>query len=273
MKYKLTLCLLLLAGCASVEPRFSYTPPTTGTTPTLYVIGDSTAAAYGRERYPLFGWAQVLSYYFDADALRVEDRARSGRSSKSFYDEGAWTPIREALQPGDFLFIQFGHNDEKQDDPNRYTDPDTTYPAYLMRYVEETRASGANPVLLTPIHRNSWASATVLKDSHGAYPDAVRALAKTHDIPLIDMHARTEEFFEHLGQERTTRLFINLRPGLYPNYPEGKPDNTHLQEKGAYAISALAIDAIREQRLPLRQYLKAAHGRTRWGLTRADIRW
>lgn len=259
MRYVLPFSLFILAGCTTLQPEAHFTPPAAGATPTLYVIGDSTAAAYGRDRYPLFGWAQVLPYYFDGALLHVRDRAISGRSSKSFYDEGAWTPIRENLQPGDFVFIQFGHNDEKKDDPKRYTDPGTTYREYLTRYVDETRAAGANPILLTPIYRNSWTSPDVLKDSHGDYPDAVRELARTLGTPLIDMHKRTKQLFEYLGQERATRLFINLRPGLYPNYPEGKPDNTHLQEKGAYAISALAIDAIREQRLPMRDYLKAAH--------------
>ena len=250
---------LLLAGCATVQPAREQTAPVgSGVISTLYVIGDSTAAAYPHERYPLTGWAQVLPYYFDTSRIHLEDRARSGRSSKSYWDEGAWTPIREALQPGDFVFIQFGHNDEKKDDPNRYTDPATTYPEYLKRYVDDTRAAGAQPVLLTPVNRNAWTSPRELKDSHGAYPAAVRSLARREGVPLIDLHALTRRYYERLGPMRAARLFMNLKPGQYPNYPGGKKDNTHLQDRGAYAISALAVQAIRRQRLPLRTYLARA---------------
>jgi lysophospholipase L1-like esterase len=270
-KFAAAAILLLLAGCASAGKHHSFTPPADGARPTLYVIGDSTAAAYPQERYPLFGWAQVLPYYFDTGRIAIQDRAISGRSSKSFWDEGAWTPIREALQPGDFVFIQFGHNDEKSEDPRRYTDPATTYREFLARYIDDARAAGANPILLTPIHRNGWTTPNHLKDSHGAYPDAVRALARERAVPLIDLHARTGRLFERLGQDRTTQLFINLPAGLYPNYPEGKPDNTHLKETGAYAISALAIDGIVQQSLPLRDYLKPAFLRPSWA--RQAVRW
>ena len=238
----------------------------TGARPVLYVIGDSTAAAYGPERYPLFGWAQVLDYYFDDNRLTVQDKAVSGRSSKSFLDEGRWTPIREALKPGDFVFIQFGHNDQKKSDPKRYTEPYTTYTEHLQRYIDDTRAAGASPILLTPINRNGWETQRKLTDSLGDYPDAVRKLAKEAKVPLIDMHRMTARYFEKLGQEKTTRLFINLPAGLYPIYPEGKPDNTHLQEQGAYAISALAIKSIRRQRIALRDYLNPQH--RSWGLSR-----
>lgn len=221
---------------------------------TLYVIGDSTAAAYPPERFPLHGWAQVLQEHFDSERLSVEDRAISGRSSKSFFDEGSWTPIREALRPGDWVFIQFAHNDEKKDDPNRFTDPATTFPEHLRRYVEETRAAGARPVLLTPINRNRWASSRVMEDTHGDYPDATRKLAKEMGVPLIDLHTLTRKRFTRLGPERSAKLFLNLAPGEHPNYPEGKEDNTHLQESGAREVSALAVKGIK--RLPLRAYLK-----------------
>lgn len=228
---------------------------TTGTPiATLYVIGDSTAASYPEDRYPLFGWAQALQGHFDPARLRVDDRARGGRSSKSFYEEGSWTPIREALRPGDWVFIQFGHNDEKKDDPNRFTDPATTFPEHLRRYVEETRAAGARPVLLTPINRNRWASPRSMEDTHGDYPDATRALAKEMGAPLIDLHKLTRKRFARLGPDATAKLFLNLAPGEHPNYPDGKEDNTHLQESGAREVCALAAKGIK--RLPLRSYLR-----------------
>lgn len=243
-------CLaMLVAAVAPVEAGESRSE-----IPTLYVIGDSTAAAYPAERAPLTGWAQVLHEHFDPERLRVDDRARSGRSSKSFYEEGAWTPIREALRPGDWVFIQFGHNDEKKDDPNRFTDPASTFPEHLRRYVEETRAAGANPVLLTPINRNRWATPRRMEDTHGNYPDATRNLADELRVPLLDMHRLTRKRFTRLGPERSAALFMNLAPGEHPNYPEGKEDNTHLQASGAHEVSRLAVKGIR--RLPLRTALK-----------------
>ncbi len=237
-----------------------------GALPTLYVIGDSTAAQYGIERYPLFGWAQVLDHYFDDSKLIVRDAAVSGRSSKSFRDEGRWTPIQEALKPGDFVFIQFGHNDQKKDDPKRSTDPYTTYTEQLKRYVAETRATGATPLLLTPINRNSWETPKKHINSLGDYPDAVRKLARDENIDLIDMHKLTHRYYQKLGQERATRLFITLPANLYPVYPEGKSDNTHLREQGAFAVSALAIKSIKKQHLALRDYLKKSH--RSWGFSR-----
>jgi lysophospholipase L1-like esterase len=252
--------ILFLIACADIRAQETDAPPT------LYVIGDSTAASYSMKHYPLFGWAQVLQHYFDASKLRVANRAISGRSSKSFYDSGSWTPIRESLQAGDYVFIQFGHNDQKKKDPKRYTEPTTTYTEYLQRYIDETRAAEAMPILLTSINRNSWETPKKLRDSLGGYPDAVRKLAKSESVPLIDMHKRTTRLYQKLGQERTTRLFIYLPPSLYPAYPDGRPDNTHLQERGAYTISALAIKAIRKQRIPLRRHLKSSHHS--WGLKR-----
>jgi lysophospholipase L1-like esterase len=256
--------LLLLLGLVA-DPLYAAATdaPAPVERPVLYVIGDSTAAAYPPSRYPLFGWAQVLDHYFDTSRITINDRAISGRSAKSFYDEGHWETLRDSLKPGDFVFIQFGHNDQKKQDPKRYTEPYGTYTEYLKRYIDDTRKAGASPVLLTSINRNSWDNPTELRDSLGDYPDAVRRLARAEKLPLIDLHRLTERHFQKLGQERSTRLFINLPPGLYPNYPEGKPDNTHLQEQGAYVISELAVKAIRKQRIALRKYLKKSH--RSWG--------
>ena len=224
--------------------------------PRLYVIGDSTAAAYPDDRLPLTGWAQALQTYFAPDCAVVEDRARSGRSSKSFFDEGAWTPIREALKPGDYVFIQFGHNDQKADDPARYTDPKTTYREFLATYVEETRAAGAIPVLLTSINRNSWGDGGAFVDTFGDYPQAVRELANELGTPLIDLHRLTRERFEELGPERTRDLFLYLEKGESPNYPDGKEDGTHLCAEGAHEVSKLVVGAIRKLDLPLTDCLR-----------------
>lgn len=225
--------------------------------PRLFVIGDSTAASYPAEREPLTGWAQVLQDYFDPGKLIVHDKARSGRSSKSFMEEGAWADVRACLRPGDYVLIQFGHNDEKKQDKSRYTEPESTYREYLMTYVQETRESGATPFLATPIERNVWLDGATLRQTHGAYPDAVRAVARQADVALIDMQALTKQLLEEMGSTEAGTLFMNLKPGQWPRYPEGSSDNTHLQTRGAHAICRLFVERIREMDTSMRDALRS----------------
>jgi lysophospholipase L1-like esterase len=185
----------------------------------------------------------------------VQDKALSGRSSKSFYDEGDWTPIRDALRAGDTVIIQFGHNDEKSDDPTRYTDPFTTYEQYLTNYITDTLAKGATPILATSINRNSWSNG-VLQDTHGNYPVAMRQLAAARSVALVDATALTKTYFTRLGQTATTALFMDLAPGQFPNYPSGNTDDTHLQDKGAHAIAQLLLADMYRQAFPIAYLLK-----------------
>ncbi len=224
--------------------------------PRLFVIGDSTAASYPSERYPLTGWAQVLQEFFDQECMVVENRARSGRSSKSFMEEGAWKKVIEDLGRGGYVLIQFGHNDSKAKDPKRYTDPESTYQGFLKSYIRDTRSKEATPILLTPINRNSWADDdATLKDTHGKYPDAMRAVAREMNVPLIDLHVLTKQLFESYGHEKTNMFFMILKKGRFSAYPEGLTDNTHLQERGARAISQLVAGAISRMEIPLKEAL------------------
>ena len=223
---------------------------------TVHMIGDSTMSVYASNLFPRMGWGQPLGGSFGSACAVVNDKALSGRSSKSFFDEGAWTPVKNALKAGDYVLIQFGHNDEKSDDPARYTEPQTTYKQYLTTYITDTRAKQATPLLLTPINRNGWSGAT-LKDSHGLYPAAVRELAASLKVELIDLTALTKAYFERIGQAETAKLFLILTAGQSPNYPDGVTDNTHLQEKGALAIGQLAMADAYKQKLPISAWLKA----------------
>lgn len=234
----------------------SGTPPAGTKVVSLYVIGDSTASIYASNLFPRTGWAQVLGDYYSSSCVLVKDKALSGRSSKSFYDEGSWTPVRDALVAGDFVVIQFGHNDEKSDDATRYTEPQTTYKQYLTTYVNDTRAKKAFPVLATSINRNSW-SGTKLSDTHGGYPPAVRELAAALSVPLVDLTALTKTYFERIGPAATNVLFMNLGVGEFPNYPSGNSDNTHLRETGARAIAQLFNSDAYRQKLPVATLLKA----------------
>lgn len=212
------------------------------TTRRMYVIGDSTAAEYGPDRFPLTGWAQVLQKYFDPNQLQVVDKAVSGRSSKSYWEEGRWDEVKGTLKKGDYVVVQFGHNDSKQQDPKRFTDPETTYKQYLNRYVDAIQAAGAIPILATSINRNVWKENRTLEHTLADYPAAMRALAGERSVLLVDMTQLTRALFEKLGPEKTTKLFMNLEPGQYENYPEGRSDNTHLTMQGAESISKVFID-------------------------------
>lgn len=212
----------------------------------VYMIGDSTASPYDGGTFPRTGWAQVLQPFFDRDSVYILNKARSGRSSKSYYHEAAgWPAVKSQLQSGDYLMIQFGHNDSKSDTA-RYTEPFTTYKEYLQRYIDEARAIGVTPVLMTSIHRNSWKSDTLnIQDTHGDYLVAVRQMADSFLVPLIDMAVKTEALYESYGYTRATEeIFLNLPPDVYPAYLTGNEDNTHLQETGAYEIASLAAQAI-----------------------------
>jgi pectinesterase len=219
-------------------------------TPAVWVVGDSTASVYAANLYPRMGWAQPLQDYYAPACALVQDRAISGRSSKSFVDEGAWAPVRDALKSGDYVLIQFGHNDEKTEDPLRFTDPATTFPQYLSIFIDDTLAKGATPILLTPINRNKWSGATV-SDSHGAYPAAIRQLAAARQVALVDATALTKSYFERIGQAATTLLFMDLAAGQFPNYPAGNDDDTHLQEGGARSVAQLILADLARQALPI----------------------
>lgn len=213
----------------------------------IYVIGDSTASFYETSRYPRTGWGQVLQPFFLSDSIHIVNKAMSGRSSKSYYsDPAGWPAVLKVLEKGDFLFIQFGHNDAKIEDTTRYTEPYTTYKEYLSVYIDSARARGAFPVLLTPIHRNKWSGSSI-DDSHGDYPPAMRQLADEKNVPLIDMHRKSEVLFESLGETYVTdTLFMHFPAGLHSGYPEGSEDNTHFQEYGAYLLCELIVDGIKE---------------------------
>lgn len=219
---------------------------------TLFIIGDSTASDYKKDLYPRTGWGQVLQKFFNKEKIVISNQAVSGRSSKSFYEEKLWENVITVLKKRDYVFIQFGHNDQKND--NRHTDPKTTFKQFLSTYIKDTRKKGAYPVLLTPINRNNWNAGKII-DTHGEYPEEMRKLAKSLEVPLIDLHKLTLELFEKMNEKNMNKIFLILEPGEYKNYPKGNHDNTHLQESGALEICTLLVNEIIKQNLDLKQYL------------------
>ncbi len=200
---------------------------------TVHYIGDSTVARNNIHSYPQTGMSQGLALYLK-EAVTIRSYAKNGRSTKSFLDEGRFAPVEAAMQPGDFLFIQFGHNDEK-DDPARHTDPDTTFTENLLLFVRAARARGARPVLLTPIARRLFDEVGNFRPgSHGAYPDAIRRLAEAENVPLVDLTAATESFLSQLGDEPSKPLFM---------WPK---DNTHLKPEGAVKMAGFLAEGLRK---------------------------
>jgi lysophospholipase L1-like esterase len=219
---------------------------------TLYIIGDSTAANKLPTASPETGWGMELQPFFTED-VRVDNRAVNGRSTKSFLNEKKWESILETLKAGDFVFIQFGHNDEKLEKPEVGTSLGE-YQSNLIKYIKETRAKKANPILLTPIARRNFVNG-VLVGTHKGYPDVVRKLADSLHVPLIDMERKTEKLLTKLGDEPSKKLFNHIDSG-HVNYPNGKKDDTHLSPEGAKSLASLVVDGIKETKIGLVKYLK-----------------
>jgi lysophospholipase L1-like esterase len=223
---------------------------------TVHLAGDSTMADKpDPDRNPERGWGQVLGRYFN-EQVTVRNHAVNGRSTKSFIDEGKWMRLVESLGPGDYVFIQFGHNDSKAYDPSRYANAYSAYRRNLEQMVLETRERGAYPVLLSPIVRRSFNADGTLEDTHGPYPFVARSVALEHRVPFIDLQQQTEDLVSGLGPEASASLYLILPPGTCEMYPEGITDNTHLNEQGAMEVARMAAVTLRDQGLPLADYLR-----------------
>jgi lysophospholipase L1-like esterase len=220
----------------------------------IFMIGDSTMADKDPKAEPERGWGQALQAFFD-DTAKVSNHAVNGRSSKSFMDEGRWQTVLNSLQTGDYVIIQFGHNDEKSD-AARHASPYTAYKNNLEKYVTDTRAKEAFPILCTPIVRRKFDEKGVLVDTHGEYPDAVRQASKELKVPLLDLQLKTKTLVSELGPEKSKSLFLHAPPGAYPNRPDGVQDDTHLNPKGAAAVANMAAEEMKTLKLQLVNHLK-----------------
>ena len=225
---------------------------------TLFLIGDSTMANKPLiPENPERGWGQMLPPYFKA-GVRVENHAMNGRSSKSFRDEGRWQAVENLLKPGDWVIIQFGHNDEKDQDTTRYSAPFGSFKTNLTQYVLDTRAHGANPVLATPTARRKFDDSGKLVDTHGDYVTAVRQLAAEQGVPLIDLNKRSDELLRREGPEQSKNIYIWVTAEEYPALPKGRQDDTHFCAFGASRMCDLALDEIKTAVPELALYLNAA---------------
>mgnify|MGYP001089242522 FL=1 len=256
---------------------FVFSAFTTDRTVTIFMIGDSTMAnkslnGGNRER----GWGHVLGGFF-SEEVHVDNHAVNGRSSKSFIDEGRWAVVLDKIKPGDYVFIQFGHNDEKADSA-RHTEPGTTFDDNLRRFVKETREKGGIPVLFNSIVRRSFGhnehavaeddmrkdmskdtmaeEGNVLVDTHGKYLDSPRRVAEELEVPFVDMNKITHDLVEGLGTEASKKLFMWIPEGVCAACPKGRADNTHLNVYGARTIAGLTVDVIAEKVPALAPYVR-----------------
>ncbi len=211
--------------------------------PSVYWIGDSTVQFNHIDTWPQCGMGQELDIYL-RPGITVHDHAKNGRSAKSFLAEGLWEPVYQALQPGDLLLIQFGHNDEKEYDPERYSSPED-FAELLLYYANLAKKKGAYPVLVTPLTRRLLLPNGKLQNSHGVYPDAVRRLAASENLPLIDLTAASRELVESMPDEKSREFYMVFPAGVYDNYPDGKEDNTHLRYLGAVTFCSLIADGLK----------------------------
>ena len=255
---------------------------------TIFIIGDSTAAKKDLSKgSPERGWGMALQQYFDEAYIKVDNHAVNGRSSKSFIDEGRWDKVLALIKPGDYVIIQFGHNDEKAQ-PERHTDPGSTFDYNLSRYIRETRERGGIPIVMNPVVRRNWGkpseggepigtsiddealrnttateapllsegSGEVLIDTHGLYAVAPRDVAQRMNCLFVDANKITHDLEQQLGVEGSKKLHMWYKPGEHPALPDGRQDNTHYNEYGAKVVAGLLADALCEEIPLLKKYRK-----------------
>lgn len=234
----------------------------------VYLIGDSTMADYtgdhdlGKDymktRYPVTGWGQVFQPFLvsdslykvknliKADSVFVDDRARGGRSTRTFFQEGRWRSVYENLKKDDIVIMQFGHNDAAKEKTERYVDIEG-YKEFLRLFVSQTRDKGAIPIILTPVARNYPWKDGILNDVHGDYDHAPKDVAEELQVILIDLNKKSRDFFTKKGEPFVSEnYFMNLPAGIYEAYPNGQKDNTHFQPKGATEIARLVFEGLQE---------------------------
>jgi lysophospholipase L1-like esterase len=220
---------------------------------TIFLAGDSTMSIKETKAFPETGWGMPFVYFWDS-SINVVNTAKNGRSTKSFILEGIWRSIVNQASEGDYVMIQFGHNDEVKEKTDRYTTPDE-YKNNLTKFIKETREKKAIPILLTPVSRRKFDEKGVALQTHEIYSGLVREVAEKNDVILIDMDKKSIQLFQKFGVENSNLLFLKLKPGEHPNYPDGKDDNTHFNELGARLVAQLMLEEVKSKIPILAQHL------------------
>ena len=235
MKRILIIAVLLLTSLAA------------SATTTIHLMGDSTMAEKDlKGGNPERGWGMMFPNFLD-DSISVINYAQNGRSTKSFIDKGLWDKVQANLKPGDWLFIQFGHNDSKESDSERYAPAFTAYQDNLRTFVRTAKSAGVNPVLLTPVARRWFKAGGLDRNCHTDYPAAMAQVAAEENVPLLDITTATLDWLEGLGDEASRQ---------YCMISTGKDDNTHTVASGARKVTEIVCGKIKEQIPELAEHLR-----------------
>jgi lysophospholipase L1-like esterase len=209
----------------------------------IFLAGDSTMSNKETKAFPETGWGMPFVHFWDS-TVTVVNRAKNGRSTKTFISEGLWKSIYDEAGEGDYVFIQFGHNDESVEKKERYATPDT-FKMNLTRFIKETREKKAIPILFTPVSRRKFDKSGNAVPTHEQYSALVKEVAQETSVLFIDLDEKSRMLYQQFGEENSKLLFLQLKPGDHPNYPEGKTDNTHFTELGARLIAQLILKELK----------------------------
>lgn len=246
------ICVLILFGFISMKQK-----PVK-----IFLAGDSTMADKEKKAFPETGWGMVLPSYFNNDVV-IENHARNGRSTRTFISEGRWDFLMSRVSDGDYVVIQFGHNDQSKQKVDRYTPP-ADYKKNLERFVTDVRAKGGIPILCTPVERRKFDKDSNFVDQHGVYPSLVRQVAKEMKVYLVDMQHSSMDFVINAGNEGSKQYYMHVKPGeseKYPieKFPNGNEDNTHFKPAGAMEMAREFVEGLQQLGIkPLVDNLKPA---------------
>jgi lysophospholipase L1-like esterase len=209
----------------------------------IWLCGDSTISIKQTNTYPETGWGMPFVYFWDS-TVQVNNLAKNGRSTKTFISEQLWKQVLDGAEEGDYVFIQFGHNDESKEKVERYTEPEA-FKANLTKFINETRALKAIPILFTPVSRRKFDTLGNALETHKIYSELVREVAQKEKVLFVDLDTKSRALYQSFGKDNSTLLFLQLKPGEHPNYPDGKVDNTHFNELGARLVAQLVLQEVK----------------------------
>lgn len=221
----------------------------------IWLCGDSTIAIKQTNTFPETGWGMPFVYFWDS-TIQVNNLAKNGRSTKTFINEQLWQQVVEGAEEGDYVFIQFGHNDESEEKKDRYTTP-TEFKANLTKFVKEAREKKAIPILLTPVSRRKFDTLGNALETHKVYSALTKEVADAEKVLFIDLDTKSRMMYQEFGKENSTLLFVQLKPGEHPNYPDGRIDNTHFSELGARLVAQIVLKEVKSLHTDLNNHIVA----------------
>ena len=222
--------------------------------PTIFLCGDSTVVDQDNE--PWASWGQMITRFFDA-GVSFANYAESGECANTFIAAGRLKKALSQMKAGDYIFMEFSHNDQKQRGPGKGAF--YSFMTSLKTFIDEAHARGAHPVLVTPTQRRSFDEKGKIRDTHADFPDAIRWLAAKENIPLIDLHQMTRTLYEAMGVEPSKKAFVHYPAGSYPGQNRPMADNTHFNPYGAYQIAKCIIEGMKKIDLPILEHLREGY--------------